>query len=126
MLKACARNTARQVPRPRLVHGNAAAMPFPGADFDAVFHFGGIRLFAEPDRAMQEFVRVVKPGGLIAVGDEGFGPGVDRRQWRSRILAWTNPGFVRPEPALPRGAALQARRWVYAEHAFLWVLRRDG
>jgi len=47
--------------------GNAYELPFPDAQFDAVFSHALIEHLAEPVRAMREFLRVLKPGGVMGV-----------------------------------------------------------
>lgn len=49
------------------VEGDAMALPFPDASFDAVTIAFGIRNVAEPMRALREFVRVLRPGGRVVV-----------------------------------------------------------
>jgi ubiquinone/menaquinone biosynthesis C-methylase UbiE len=46
--------------------GDAAALPFPDASFDAVTIGFGMLHFAEPDRALAEARRVLAPGGRLA------------------------------------------------------------
>jgi len=46
----------------------------PPASFDAAFAIETLSYVAEPDAALRRIVRVVKPGGLIAISVEG-GPG---------------------------------------------------
>ena len=76
MLKACRQACAKQVPAPQLVQGNAAYLPYEGSCFDGLFHFGGINLFSDPQRALREFARVVRPGGWVVYGDEQFFSGM--------------------------------------------------
>ena len=49
------------------VRGDAMALPFADAEFDAVTIAFGIRNVAEPPRALAEFFRVLKPGGRLVV-----------------------------------------------------------
>ena len=44
------------------VHGDAAALPFRDASFDAVCCFAALNLFAEPFKALDEMRRVLTPG----------------------------------------------------------------
>jgi ubiquinone/menaquinone biosynthesis C-methylase UbiE len=59
--------------------------------FDAVFHFGGVNLFNDPDRALREFIRVAKKNGIVSRGDEGFSKNYES-EIRRRILSKQNPG----------------------------------
>jgi ubiquinone/menaquinone biosynthesis C-methylase UbiE len=102
MLRACVRRARRNRLDPLLVQGNAAYLPFADDSFDAVFHFGGVKLFSEPERALDELVRVAKPGAVVAWGDEGYGRGAPTG-WRRRLLERVNPGFAEPVPPLPSG-----------------------
>ncbi len=102
MLRACARRARKNGLDPLFVQANAAYLPFADDSFDAVFHFGGVKLFSEPQRALAEFVRVAKPGAVVAWGDEGFGAGAPTG-FKRRLLERMNPGFLEPMPPLPDG-----------------------
>jgi ubiquinone/menaquinone biosynthesis C-methylase UbiE len=71
---------SRNVPQAYFEVGDAQAMSFNNASFDAVICAYGIMHMPNPDRALAEMYRVLRPGGRIAVsvweapGDEnGFG-----------------------------------------------------
>lgn len=49
------------------VRGDARALPFGDETFDAVCCFGALYLMPEPFRVVHEMVRVLKPGGRIAI-----------------------------------------------------------
>jgi ubiquinone/menaquinone biosynthesis C-methylase UbiE len=49
------------------VHGDASALPFRDASFDAVCCFAALNLFAEPFKALDQMTRVLTPGGRIAI-----------------------------------------------------------
>jgi SAM-dependent methyltransferase len=51
----------------RFVEGSVAALPFPDASFDAVYSFGVIHHTPETSRAVEEFHRVLRPGGTAMV-----------------------------------------------------------
>jgi ubiquinone/menaquinone biosynthesis C-methylase UbiE len=55
--------------------GDAEAMPYPDASFDAVVSMYGVMFAPRPERVVNELQRVVKPGGLIALANwtpDGF------------------------------------------------------
>jgi SAM-dependent methyltransferase len=56
--------------------GDAEAMPYPDASFDVVVSMYGVMFTPQPERIVQEFARVTKPGGLIAMAN------------------WTPTGFI--------------------------------
>jgi SAM-dependent methyltransferase len=49
------------------VRGDAVALPFRDASFDAVCCFAALHLFAHPDTALDHMTRVLTPGGRIAI-----------------------------------------------------------
>lgn len=53
---------------------NAENLPYEDNYFDAVFHFGGINLFANVGKAIAEMDRVASVGAKIVFGDEGIAP----------------------------------------------------
>lgn len=48
------------------VHGNIANIPFANNSFDVVFASWVLETMGNPGKAVQEFLRVLKPGGIIA------------------------------------------------------------
>jgi ubiquinone/menaquinone biosynthesis C-methylase UbiE len=125
MLRACRRRAARHEVVPWLIQANGAHLPFADESFDAVFHFGGVKLFSEPARALDEFVRVARPGGLVAWGDEGFGAAAPTG-WRRRVLQRMNPGYNEPVPPPPAGVEDVVQHEVMAGCGWLMVGRRSA
>jgi SAM-dependent methyltransferase len=58
---------ARLSPGIRWQHGSAQALPFPDASLDAVVSQFGLMFFPEPAGALREMMRVLVPGGRLAV-----------------------------------------------------------
>lgn len=56
--------------------GNAEALPYDDASFDLAVSMFGVMFAADPERAASEMLRVVRPGGRIA------------------LASWTSAGFV--------------------------------
>ncbi|ABS27452.1 class I SAM-dependent methyltransferase [Anaeromyxobacter sp. Fw109-5] len=67
-----ARRAARDCgERLRLVRGYAQALPFEDAAFDRVIAVTALCFVPEPDRAMSEIARVLRPGGRLVIGELG-------------------------------------------------------
>jgi SAM-dependent methyltransferase len=54
-------------PRTCYVRGDAASLPFDDETFDAVCCFGALYLMPEPFTVTREMVRVLRPGGRVAI-----------------------------------------------------------
>ena len=66
--------------------GTAEALPFKDNAFEATFHVGGINFFGDKQAAIDEMIRVAKPGTKVAVADEN--------EKAAQSLDWL-PGFGR-------------------------------
>ncbi|MCE5194012.1 MAG: methyltransferase domain-containing protein [Nitrospiraceae bacterium] len=80
-----------------LFYANAEALPFKDECFDVVFHVGGINYFTNKKAAIDEMIRVAKPGTKIAIIDE-----TEKLAWGA---SWIVPGarnyYKRDEPIEP-------------------------
>jgi ubiquinone/menaquinone biosynthesis C-methylase UbiE/uncharacterized protein YbaR (Trm112 family) len=74
------RNVGRDL---RLVHGEAEVLPFRDRWFDAVLSIGGFNHFNDPEAALREMVRVVRPGSTIVISDEL--PNLTDRMWFRKL-----------------------------------------
>jgi len=70
MLTRCQKNMKKDNRKVELFLGNAEYLPFVENCFDIVFHVGGINFFNDKARAINEMIRVAKPGTRIAIVDE--------------------------------------------------------
>lgn len=70
MLANCQENLRRWGLDADLFQGNAEHLPFADSCFDVVFHVGGINFFNDRAAAIEEMIRVAKPGSLILIADE--------------------------------------------------------
>jgi SAM-dependent methyltransferase len=52
----------------KVIQGNALDLPFDDNSIDVVFSFAVLEHIPDPSEALAEFYRVLKPGGLVAVG----------------------------------------------------------
>ncbi len=77
--------------------GNGSYLPFPAHTFDCVFHFGGINMFSEKKRAIDEMVRVAKPNGRIVFGDESAPPWLSNKLF-GKVIKNANPLYKHTPP----------------------------
>ncbi|MCM3902607.1 MAG: bifunctional demethylmenaquinone methyltransferase/2-methoxy-6-polyprenyl-1,4-benzoquinol methylase UbiE [Pyrinomonadaceae bacterium] len=67
MLEIAARKTANREPDIPLIEGDALRLPFRDGSFEAVTIAFGLRNLADVQRGLAELLRVLKPGGYLAV-----------------------------------------------------------
>jgi len=97
-----------------LVAGDALALPFPDAVFDAVTIAFGLRNVADPAQALRELARVTRPGGRLVVCE------FSRPTWppfRTVYLEY----LMRALPAVARAVSSNPDAYVYlAESIRAW------
>ncbi|MBP2623712.1 class I SAM-dependent methyltransferase [Streptococcus oricebi] len=69
MLEKCHKTWAKKT-NLTLVHACAEDLPFADNTFDIVLHVGGINFFSDRQKALEEMIRVAKPGTKLLVADE--------------------------------------------------------
>ena len=69
-LRRCRSYTRRKGWPVDLFLGNAEQLPFQDGAFDSLVHMGGINFFNDKKKAIEEMIRVVRPGARILIGDE--------------------------------------------------------
>jgi len=67
MLTQAVRRSAGDRDGPVYVRASAHALPFPDAAFDAVSCYAALYLIPDPERALAEITRVLRPGGRVAL-----------------------------------------------------------
>ncbi len=96
--------------RVEILEGDATALAFADATFDAAVSTQVIEYLAEPDAALRQLVRVLRPGGRLVIVDTDWDSLVwaatDRRR-AARIAAAWNEHL--PDPYLPRSLAPRLR-----------------
>ena len=70
-----------------LVEGTADQLPFPDASFDALTFTYLLRYVDDPRATMRELVRVVRPGGVVAMLEFGVPRGIWRPLWELYVRA---------------------------------------
>jgi ubiquinone/menaquinone biosynthesis C-methylase UbiE len=113
MLRQCKKKLAGINVPVKYSIGNATHLSFPDNYFDAVYSFGGLNVFDDCKRSMQEMVRVTKPGGRIVVGDESMPPWLYNTEFGKTMLN-ANPlfNFHVPLDKIPAEARDVTVKWV--------------
>jgi demethylmenaquinone methyltransferase/2-methoxy-6-polyprenyl-1,4-benzoquinol methylase len=88
-------------PRVELIEGEAEALPFADASFDALTFTYLLRYVDDPAATMRELARVVRPGGRVASLEFGVPP------WPPAYWAWRLYTAV----GLPALGRLASREW---------------
>ncbi len=70
MLINCQANLRRWGMDADLYLGNAESLPFADSSFDVVYTAGAINFFSNRAKAIQEMIRVAKPGSMLMLEDE--------------------------------------------------------
>ena len=78
-------------PAPEFIHGDAQNLPFDDASFDAVSIAFGIRNVQQPERAVSEFARVLRPGGRLVILEFGRPPFAPVRWLNDFYCSWVMP-----------------------------------
>lgn len=115
--RARARAAARDLSSSRFVEANAADLPLSSASADLFFSFWGLHCFADPQAAMVEAARVLKPGGRL-VGSS-FVCGQDTL--RQRLLIRPHVGDFGPLGTQP-----EIESWLTATGLDLTSAKRSG
>jgi ubiquinone/menaquinone biosynthesis C-methylase UbiE/uncharacterized protein YbaR (Trm112 family) len=79
-----------------LVHGNVFNIPYKDKTFDIVNHSGGINTFSDIGLAFSEMLRVVSPGGVVIVNDEGLSPEMRETEMGKAIIDANSLFAARP------------------------------
>jgi ubiquinone/menaquinone biosynthesis C-methylase UbiE len=86
---------ARGLPNLRYEEGSVYALPFAAASFDVVYAHQVLQHLREPTAALGEMLRVLRPGGLVAV----------------REVDWGTAAYWPPDPWIDRFVDMHFRTW---------------
>jgi ubiquinone/menaquinone biosynthesis C-methylase UbiE len=92
----------------RFTEGDAEAIPFPDAAFDAVVSSFGVHHVPRPDKALAEAFRVLRPGGRVAFS--AWAAPADNIAWRVLFDAIRLHVTRTPRQARRRAVVWAARR----------------
>ena len=87
MVAACLENARRLGCDLRARVADAESLPYPDASFDLVTGHAFLHHLSDPDRALREFLRVLKPGGALFIAGEPTVVGDRIARTSSRLAA---------------------------------------
>jgi len=125
MLRRCRRQLRRWGIEPFLVEGNGTKLPFASNTFDAVLHFGAINEFTDKRAAVDEMLRVARPGACVVIGDEGLHPQT-RQSLRGKLLLRVSPFYkhVPPLEDIPPDVQDLGLSWFRGDACYLLAFRK--
>jgi len=107
------RRLLRRGLRSALCVGNTYALPWPDGRFDGVLSTFAFSAFPDAEKAMDEMVRVIRPGGRVIIVDAGEASDGNRPA-HALARAWTALGdFMRDEVPLMEARGLDVQREEY-------------
>ncbi|MDA8649903.1 class I SAM-dependent methyltransferase [Alphaproteobacteria bacterium] len=91
---------------------DAVKLPYKDETFDVVYHFGGINLYSDLKKGIEEMDRVTKNKGRVVFGDEGLADWLANTEI-GKMLAVNNPlySYKPPLSALPETARAVQLNW---------------
>ena len=104
--------------------GNAESLPFEDARFDGVVTRLAIHHFADPQRALGEMFRVLRPGGIAVIVDVVSSENTDESNLQNAIERLRDPSHVRMLPASALDACVTRAGFRDLEPA-TWDKRRE-
>ena len=122
--KARARCARAGVKNVAFQSGDAENLPFADAQFDGAVTRAAVHHFADPQRALDEIFRVLRPGGVAVVLDVISSEDADESRLHNAIERLRDPSHVRMLPASVLDAA--ARRAGFDDlQATSWDMNRE-
>lgn len=81
----------------------AEALPFKDDAFDTTFHIGGINFFGDKQAAIDEMIRVARPGTKVAIADENenVAQSLDWFPWLRRLFEKQREAVTTPVDLVP-------------------------
>jgi SAM-dependent methyltransferase len=104
--------------------GSATALPFGDACFDAVITRLSFHHFPEPPTVLNEMLRVLRPGGTVAIADVVSDEEPDKSALQNAIEILRDPSHVRMLPASEL-IAIVAQSGVTIERKETWDMPRE-
>jgi SAM-dependent methyltransferase len=124
LAKAKARCAKAGVNNVEFKSGDAEHLPFADAQFDGAVTRAAVHHFVDPQNAINEMFRVLRPGGVAVIADVTSSVNAEESQLHNAIERLRDPSHVRMLPASALDAA--ARRAGFRDlEAATWDMDRE-
>ena len=123
-LRRGARRNAPRLNNVTFKSGDAENLPFNDAEFDGVVTRLAIHHFANPQRALDEMFRVLRPRGVAVIVDVVSSEDRDESKLHNAIERLRDPSHVRMLPASELDAGVSRAGFRNLEHA-TWDMDRE-
>jgi ubiquinone/menaquinone biosynthesis C-methylase UbiE/uncharacterized protein YbaR (Trm112 family) len=114
MMIHCMRNIRKWKIDAELFRADAEELPFCNGMFDVVFHLGAFNLFADKNKALNEMIRVARPGARIVIADES-----EKGQKIFNMLTGNNEAFVLPFNLIPGNMLNMVVRTIWKGYGYV-------
>ncbi len=113
MARLTKRRLAARALASTLCRGSVYALPWPDGHFDAVISTFAFSAFTDAERALDEMVRVIRPGGKVIVVDAGeASDGNAMAHFLAALWEWSGD-YMRDEAPLLQARGLSVERQEY-------------
>jgi ubiquinone/menaquinone biosynthesis C-methylase UbiE len=114
MLTHCMRNIREWKIDAELFRADAEELPFRNELFDVVFHLGAFNLFDNKKKALDEMIRVAKPGARIVIADES-----EKGNKIFNMITGTKIDFVLPVDLVPESMQNMIVRTIWKSYGYV-------
>jgi ubiquinone/menaquinone biosynthesis C-methylase UbiE/uncharacterized protein YbaR (Trm112 family) len=121
MLRNCTRNSHKWEQTVHLYRANAEELPFKDNSFDVVFHLGAINLFKDKKSAIDEMIRVAKPGTKIVIADES-----EKASKLFSIFVGRHDPVIPPVGLIPLEMKEISLKSIWNHYGYLITFRKPG
>jgi ubiquinone/menaquinone biosynthesis C-methylase UbiE/uncharacterized protein YbaR (Trm112 family) len=119
MLEKCAFNCTKWNLKAELCRADAEQLPYKDCTFDVVFHLGAINLFENKKQAIDEMIRVAKPGTKIVIADE-----TEKASKLFAIFQGKTPPVIPPIDLIPATMLQKKLEIIWKGYGYLITFRK--
>lgn len=120
-LEACASNLKKWKIEAELQLADAEDLPYKDSLFDVVFHLGAFNLFRKKKQAIDEMIRVAKPGAKILIADE-----TEKASKLYSIFLGKQETVIPPIDLVPDAMTEKKLEFIWNSYGYVLTFRKPG